>query len=44
MITASDFQEYPAKIRKKLLREVVEQTADLKEESCADSLCLRKIQ
>lgn len=44
VITASDFQEYPAKIRKKLLREVVDQTAGLSGEPCADSRCLRKIQ
>jgi Ca-activated chloride channel family protein len=43
VITASDFQDYPSKIRRKLLREVVEQTAGLKEADCADAGCTREI-
>jgi len=43
VITARDFHEYPSKIRRKLLREVVEQTAGLKETDCGGSGCIRKI-
>lgn len=44
VITARNFEEYPARIRKKLLREVVEQTADLEAPDCEKNGCLRKIQ
>jgi len=44
VITAANFADYPAQIRRKLLREVARQTAALPTPICANPPCMVKIQ